>query len=100
MKLRFLPAEGSMPLVPFTNKMPGQMPRYLGRAFNAETGKHEISEPYECEDGTPAAERCKVFVRRKDVVPADEATAKAIGAKFGAAKKTDSKAANKAGGDA
>lgn len=88
MKLRFLPAEGSMPLVPFTNKMPGQMPRYLGRKFNSETGRHEIGAPYECEDGTQEAERCKVFARRKDVVPADEATAKAIGARWDEKKKS------------
>jgi hypothetical protein len=91
MKLSFLPAEGSMPLVPFTHKLPGSMPRYIGRVFNASTGAYEIASPYECEDGTPEAERCKVFARRKDVVPANEQTARAIGAAW--------KSAKKAGGD-
>jgi hypothetical protein len=95
MKLRFLPAEGSMPLVPFTNKMPGSMPRYLGRTFNAATGVYDISEPYECEAGSPEAERCKVFVRRKDALPADEQTARAIGAAW----KKETKSARAAGGE-
>ena len=71
-----------MPLQPYANMMVGQPKRYLGRKFDPKSKEYRISAPYECEDGSPEAERCKLFVRREDAVPADAATAKVCGVKF------------------
>ena len=98
MKLRFLPAEGCMPLQPFATMMVGGPKRYLGRKFDPETGEYPVADPYECEDGTNEAARCRKFVMRGEAVPADAETAKALGVAFeGSSKKSRS---SKAGSEA
>lgn len=71
-----------MPLVPNTMLIVGQPKRYIGRKFDPKSKEYVIADPYECEDGTPEAERCKAFVRRGEAVPADAQTAKVCGVKF------------------
>lgn len=82
MKLRFLPRGDAMPFEPYAPMATGQPARRIGRKFNPETKAYDLSKPYECEDGTREAARCRKFLIRGDVVPADKATADALGVPF------------------
>lgn len=77
-----------MPLVPNAMLIVGQPKRYIGRKFDPQRKEYVIADPYECEDGTPEAERCKVFVRRGEALPADAQTAKVCGVSFAEKKST------------
>lgn len=80
MKLRFLPRGDAMPLVPFAPMAVGQPAKRIGRKFNPKTGQHDLpGDPFECEAGTPAAQRCAKMLRRGDLVAADSETAKFLG---------------------
>lgn len=74
-----------MPLQPYAHMIVGQAKRYLGRKYDPETKEYKLSGPYECEEGTPEAKRCKLFVRRGEAVPADKSTADACGVPFASA---------------
>jgi hypothetical protein len=82
MKLRFIPNGDAMPLQPGVLLFQGQPKRYIGRTFDPATKTHPLGDPYECDSDSPEAYRCKVFLRRGEVLPADKATADACGVSF------------------
>lgn len=83
MKLKFLPAGDAHPLEPHAPLAVGQPARRIGRKFDWESKTYPLSgSPYQCEDGTREAARCRKMLRVGDIVAADEQTAKACGVKF------------------
>lgn len=80
-----------MPLQPYAHMIVGQAKRYIGRKYDPKTKEYRLDKPYECEDGTPEAKRCKLFVRRGEAVPADKGTADACGVSW-ASKSSEKKA--------
>lgn len=81
-----------MPLQPNAHMLIGQPKRYLGRKFDKDSKEYVVADPYECEDGSEEAERCKLFVSRGEAMPADAATAKACGVSFAQGVKSKAKA--------
>jgi hypothetical protein len=88
--LQFKAAPGKQTFVPDSRPAKGQAARLVGLRFDKDainpiTGKSGAfvdGEPYSCAPGSRAATRLEKLARRGEVLPADEATAKACGLAF------------------
>ncbi len=89
MKLKFYPKDDSIVYVPNFPKVRGAIPQYVGRTFVPSDGTKGASfpasaEPFECdsEDENGAALLAKFRRGKRDLWPADKATADACGVEF------------------
>lgn len=84
MILKFCPKDDQMVAVPGTAQYAGQVARFVGREWSESIhGFPAASEPYECDSETDECRRLLKIARRDGaLLPADQATADAIGVPF------------------
>ena len=82
--LKFHPRAGQLVNLPGAGRTVGQHARYLGRTYDAKLRTYKAdAKPFQCDAASKAGRRLAKRLRRGEGVwAADEATAKACGARF------------------
>jgi len=99
--IKVFPVPGAMCREPGTSMVPGQPPRYVGRAFvpddepltpeearrtdgsvRVRGAFQATGEPYQCEDVGERAEQIRRYLACGDLIPADKYTADLFGIKL------------------